>query len=86
MFADAPQKQASEVKNYNLETNLANLKNELSRQVAARVENMPEGTLQRIILDVKNRGYSDAFLEGVKTELWETLSKIGPEIVIEIMR
>lgn len=76
---------AIEVKNYDLQNNFYNLNKTLERQVTERVRNLPSNSSQKIILDIKNRGYSTEFMEGKVAELHETLSQIDPNIVIEIM-
>ena len=78
--------EAIEVKNYRLdnEYSFRNLQNELYRQVSARIENLPTGATQRIVLDVKGRGYSLEFINGKIAELQSFLD-IYPDIPIDIM-
>lgn len=77
--------EALEVKNYDLVNNANGLYSELEREVAARVANLPEGSLQRVVLDVTGRGYDDALIEDVKQGIWSRLNSIYPNIPIEIM-
>lgn len=77
--------EALEVKNYDLVNNANGLYSELEREVAARVANLPEGSLQRVVLDVTGRGYDDALIEAVKQGIWSRLDSIYPNIPIEIM-
>lgn len=77
---------ATEVKNYNLETNLQNLTKELERQVSERVQHLPEGSAQRIALDVRNKNYSETLVENAINKLDETLSPIEPNITIVAMK
>lgn len=76
---------AIEVKNYDLQNNFYNLNKTLERQVAERAQNLPSNSSQKIILDVKNRGYSAEFVEDKIAKLHETLSRIDPNIAIEVM-
>lgn len=76
---------AIEVKNYDLKNNFHNLSKTLERQVAERTQNLPSNSSQKIILDVKNRGYSVEFVEDKIAKLHETLSRIDPNIAIEVM-
>lgn len=77
--------EALEVKNYDLVNNANGLYSELEREVAVRVANLPEGSLQRVVLDVTGRGYDDALIEAVKQGIWSRLDSIYPNIPIEIM-
>lgn len=78
--------EAIEVKNYKLDNqNSFNaLKNELYRQVSSRIQNLPEGSSQRIVLDVQGRGYSLNFINEKIAELKEYLD-IYPDIPIDYM-
>lgn len=80
--------EAIEVKNYNLANpnNRNTLYSEVKRQVAARVENMPEGTLQRIVLDTKGRDFSKDIINLVKNGLQECCSDVYPNLPITVMR
>ena len=79
--------EAVEVKYYNLESSasLNTLYNELQREVTARVANLPAGSTQKIILDVTGRGFSEATCNAVKTNIWNLLDKVYPNIPIEIV-
>ena len=79
--------EAVEVKYYNLESpqSLSTLYKELTREVTARVANLPAGSTQRIILDVTGRGFSVATCEAVKTNIGTILADIYPNIPIEIV-
>lgn len=79
---------AIEVKNYNLEssTNRNDLLSELRRQVAARIEHLPAGSTQEIILDVRGRGYSTRFLDDVVSWLHGGLDDLYPDIPIRVFR
>lgn len=77
--------EAIEVKNYDLVNNANGLYSELEREISARVANLPEGSLQRVVLDVTGRGYDDALIEAVKQGIWTKLDSIYPNIPIEIM-
>ena len=77
--------EAVEVKNYDLENNASGLYSELEREVTARVKNLPEGSLQRIVLDVRGRGYDNLLIETVKQGILSKLEAVYPNIPIEIM-
>lgn len=77
--------EAIEVKNYDLKNNAKAMFNELEREIKARVKNLPEGSQQRVVLDVRGRGYDDALIEDVKQGIWEKLQNISPSIPIDIM-
>jgi len=74
---------AIEVKNYDLKNNFPNLISVLREQVGDRVNNMPEGTEQKIVLDVRGQDLSPEELEAYKEELREALSDIYPNIEID---
>lgn len=79
--------EAIEVKNYNLEgyLNRENLYTELNRQVTSRVNNLPTGSTQRIVLDVQGRNYSKSLIEQVKDGIWNACDDVYPNIPIDIM-
>lgn len=77
--------EAIEVKNYDLVNNANGLYSELKREVADRVANLPEGSLQRVVLDIRGRGYDEAVIEAVKQGIWSKLEAIYPNIPIEFM-
>ncbi|MBE6470066.1 MAG: hypothetical protein E7001_09055 [Coriobacteriaceae bacterium] len=72
--------EAIEVKNYDLVNNANGRYSELEREVTARVANLPEGSLQRVVLDVTGRGYDDVLIEtikqGIRTKLESVYSNI----------
>lgn len=79
--------EAIEVKNYNLESNksLNTLYNELERQVTARIENLPIGSTQRIVLNVQGRGFTEELISTVTETIQSRLINIYPNIPIDIM-
>lgn len=79
--------EAVEVKYYNLESpqSLNTLYNELTREVSARVTNLPAGSTQRIVLDVTGRGFSLETCEAVRDNIWNVLKDIYPNIPIDIV-
>ena len=79
--------EAVEVKYYNLESKscLNMLYDELEREVSARVANLPRGSTQKVILDVTNRGFSEATCNNVADQIWTLLDDIYPNIPIEIV-
>lgn len=77
--------EAIEVKNYDLKANIKNLSVELRRQVSQRTIDLPDGTSQRVVLDVAGRGYSKKFLKEVQEYL---LGELGPcfnDVLIDFM-
>lgn len=79
--------EAIEVKNYNLRSakGYYNLKRELKRQIQQRTIDLPKGTTQRVVLDVRGYGYSKQFLKSVVTDLTNTLKPIDNSIVIDLL-
>lgn len=79
---------AIEVKNYNLAqgSNRNTLLNELERQVRSRASNLPAGSTQEIVLDVRGRGFSDELIDSTITAIRNRLANIYPDIPITILR
>lgn len=79
--------EAIEVKNYNLNqgTSRNTLYKELERQVSSRVKNLPEGSTQRIVLDVKGRGYSEDLIQSVVNNIKVKCANIYPNIPVDIL-
>lgn len=79
---------AIEVKNYNLaqSSNRNTLLNELERQVTSRASNLPAGSTQEIVLDVRGRGFSDELIDATITAIRNRLANIYPDIPITILR
>lgn len=80
-------KEAIEVKNYNLnlESSRYRLVRELNRQITNRVDNLPKGYKQRIVLDVQGRNYDKRLLKGVVKEIKESLNDVYKNIPVDIM-
>ena len=77
--------EAIEVKNYDLKNSLNPLINKLSEQVGNRVNNLPEGYKQRIVLDVTDRGYTKEFVIECIDAIRNSLMDIYPNIPINII-
>lgn len=79
---------AIEVKNYNLaqSSNRNTLLNELERQVTSRASNLPAGSTQEIVLDVRGRGFSDELIDATITAIHKRLANIYPDIPITTLR
>ncbi len=77
--------EAVEVKNYNLQSSasLSELKNVLKHGITARTIHLPEGSTQRVVLDIGGRDYSNELVSAVINDLTELLQPIDPTIVIE---
>ena len=79
--------EAIEVKRYELDcaSNLKLLCQELKRQVSQRLVDMPEGTTQRIVLNVQGKGYSEEIVNTAIQKILDTLADVYPDIPIDIM-
>ncbi len=79
---------AIEVKNYNLNSSNSrnHLYSELERQVTSRVNNLPAGSTQEIVLDVRGRGYSTNLIESVVASIKERLNSVYYNIPVEVLR
>lgn len=78
--------EAIEVKNYNLEgNNFNNLCWTLKKQIGDRVVNLPDNYTQRIVLDARNRGYTEEFLNQTASSLQKYLEPVYEEIPIDII-
>lgn len=79
--------EAIEVKYYDLSSRSSRgeLYRELEREITARIANMPEGTTQRIVLDVTGRGFTDDLVTMVKNNIWKRLADVYPDIPIDIV-
>lgn len=79
--------EAIEVKRYDLANEVCRerLKDELLRQVKDRVINLPEGSTQRIVLNVEGRNFASILVEEVKEELTKALFGVYPNIPIDVM-
>ncbi|MBE6838890.1 MAG: hypothetical protein E7507_05035 [Ruminococcus sp.] len=79
---------AIEVKNYNLEssTSRSHLLNELERQITNRVNHLPTGSTQEIVLDVRGRGFSTKLIDGVIASIKERLNNVYYDIPVTVLR
>ncbi len=79
--------EAIEVKYYDLESpgSLSTLYRELEREVSARVANLPQGSTQKIVLDVTGRNFSAETVNKAKESIWDLLKDVYPKIPIEIV-
>ncbi|MCI9525272.1 MAG: RHS repeat-associated core domain-containing protein, partial [Erysipelotrichaceae bacterium] len=68
-----------EVKNYNIESNngINNLANNVSKQVNQRVKNLPEGTRQTIVIDVRCQKYTEETLKII-------VDKINQKCIVDV--
>ena len=80
--------EAIEVKNYNLAdpNNRYSLYRELKRQVTERVKNLPPGTSQRVVLDVKGRGFSKDIIKLTKDEIQKRCADVYPNLPVSVMK
>ncbi|MBR4710803.1 MAG: hypothetical protein IKP10_02145 [Clostridia bacterium] len=79
--------EAIEIKNYDLThaSSLISLRDTLITEISQRVQHLPAGMTQRIVLNVEGRGYSAAHVERVVTWLKESLESVYHDIPIDIM-
>lgn len=79
---------AIEVKNYNLaqSSNRHTLYSELERQVKDRLANLPSGSTQEIVLDVRGRGFTDELIENTIAAIRNRLANVYPDIPITVLR
>lgn len=79
---------AIEVKNYNLShsSNRNTLLNELERQVSSRVHNLPAGSTQEIVLDVRGRGFTNELINSTISSIRQRLANIYPDIPVTVLR
>lgn len=79
---------AIEVKNYNLESSASRngLLNELERQITSRVNNLPTGSTQEIVLDVRGRNFSTKLIDGVVASIKERLNNVYYDIPVTVLR
>lgn len=77
--------EAVEVKNYNLESNFYNLKKVLTKQISQRNVDLPSDYTQKIVLDIRNRGYSTEFIVDKCTQLQTYLDSVYQDIPIDII-
>lgn len=77
--------EAIEVKNYNLESSasVSELKSVLKQEITARTIHLPEGSTQRVVLDIGGRGYSNELVAEIINDLNDLLRPIDSTIVIE---
>lgn len=78
--------EAIEVKNYDLKVSLKLLITELKRQISQRNIDLPDGAIQRVVLDVAGRGHSQKFLNKVRDEIIKELNPIYPKIPLDFLR
>lgn len=78
---------AIEVKNYNLSSKSCRqeLYKELERQVTSRVENLPAGSTQKIVLDTRNRELSAEIIENTVKNIQIRLADVYPNIPIDVL-
>lgn len=79
--------EAIEVKNYNLINSESrnSLYTELKRQVTDRVNHLPKGTTQRIVLDGTGRNYSDTLIDEVIYKIQSVCQDVYPNIPVDVL-
>ena len=78
---------AIEVKNYDVSSNerVAALCKEVRRQVGDRCDNMPEGTKQVIVLDVRGQNLTEEQKEELKQKIKDACSDVYEDIQVDII-
>ena len=79
--------EAIEVKNYNLasKSSYAELKSVLKQEITARKLHLPEGSTQRVVLDIRGRGFSNELVSAVVDDLTNMLKQIDPTVIVETL-
>lgn len=79
--------EAVEVKYYNLANKecRSTLLRELKREVADRVANLPEGSTQRVVLNVTDRNFSKPLVDDVVSTIRKELMPIYEDIPVDIV-
>lgn len=79
--------EAIEVKQYGLESNsnVNNVIQVLKKEITERQMHMPEGTTQRIVLNVMGKNYSDEIIQNAIDKIRNALMDVYPNIPIDIM-
>lgn len=74
-----------EVKNYNVQTSFGqnNLINNVSKQIKERLTNLPPGTEQTILIDVRGQNVSNDILKNIRSKI---LDKSGVKVEIIFKR
>ena len=78
--------EALEVKNYDLSQagNRANLYNTIHEQYLQRISNLPRGTQQRIVIDIRGQNVSEGVLMRVRSNIL-TITRT-PNVTVEFLR
>lgn len=78
---------AIEVKNYNLASSnsRSELYRELERQVTSRANNLPAGSTQEIVLDVRGRGFSKDVIDNVVANIQSRCAPVYKDIPVAVM-
>lgn len=79
--------EAIEVKNYDLAApgRQNQLCNSLLKEITQRVDDLPPGSTQRIVLDTRGRGFSSELVEQTIIKIRETLIDVYPNIPIDVL-
>lgn len=79
--------EAVEVKYYDLESPgcRETLYQKLVQEIKARVDNLPSGSTQRVVLDVTGRNFSQELVDSVISKIHNLLSDIYPNIPIDVV-
>ena len=80
--------EAIEVKNYDLNSpnGLQNLSNELKRQVSARSANLPDGSLQRVALDIHGQKLSEEAVNTAISTIQNQCASCYPNLPVDVWR
>lgn len=79
--------EAIEVKNYDLNNaeSVDNLVKELQRQIGQRAVDLPEGCLQRVVLDIRGQDLSQAQVDSVRGRIRDACKNQYPDLPVDII-
>ena len=79
--------EAIEVKRYDLQSraSLNELRTVLIDEISARNANLPAGSVQRIVLNVEGRGYTEAYVDSVIEWIQNFMEPVYPNIPVDVM-
>ena len=75
------------MKNYNLASSNSRyyLNRELKRQVTNRVNNLPLGSTQEIVLDVRGRKFPKKLIENVVADIQASCAPVYKDILVTVL-
>ncbi len=77
--------EAIEVKCYDLENNSSSLYAVLEKQIGERMQYLPEGSTQRVVLDVTGRKYKQSFVNEIVEQIKTRCAPIYPDLPVDLV-